>query len=150
MGLVPRFTKSDIEREFNRRVQLIDDAIILNLQYLGEECINEARISGSYTDQTGNLRSSVGYIIVSNGRVVSTGGFGGNYGKGGAQGESTGEAYAKSLAAKYRSGYALVVVAGMDYAEKVEANGKNVLSTAEHYAQKELPKMIMQLKRKIK
>ena len=149
MGLTPRISKEEVRKDFMRRVQAVESAIIFNLKYLGEACINEARVSGDYTDQTGNLRSSVGYIIVSNGTVVYSGGFGGNYGKGGSEGEPTGRSYAMSKASKYRKGYALIVVAGMEYAAKVEATGRNVLSTAKIYAEKEMAKIMRELKRKI-
>lgn len=148
MGLTPRFTKDDVRRYLQQRWLRIEQSIIFNLQYLGEECVNKARAEGDYTDRTGNLRSSIGYVVVANGKIVHTGGFGGGYGDGGMNGTGTGEQYAQSIASKYIKGYALIVVAGMDYAAKVESTGKNVLSTAEHYAQKELPNMLSQLKNK--
>lgn len=149
MGIVPRISKEEIKKDFQRRVRAVETAIILNLQYLGELCINEAKLSGDYTDQTGNLRSSVGYIVVSSGVVVYQGGFGGNFGSGGAEGESDGRNYAYSIASKYRRGYALIVVAGMNYAAAVESRGRNVLSTSKLYAEKEMPKIMQELKRKI-
>lgn len=48
---------------------------------------------------------------------------------------------------KFANGYALVVVAGMNYAEFVEAmENKNVLASAELFARKELPGMMSKLK----
>jgi hypothetical protein len=55
-----------------------------------------------------------------------------------------------SLAGNYPKGYVLIVVAGMNYATYVEAKGYNVLSTAEHLAQVEFPRMIAELKSDIK
>ena len=46
--------------------------------------------------------------------------------------------------------YALVVVAGMNYAAYVEAKGYNVLSSAEHLAERELPRMLDKLITNIK
>lgn len=43
---------------------------------------------------------------------------------------------------KETKGVALVVVAGMNYAAYVEAKGYNVLSSAEHLAERELPRML--------
>ena len=33
---------------------------------VGERCIIEARDNGAYTDRTGNLRNSVGYVVLLN------------------------------------------------------------------------------------
>lgn len=149
MGIVAKFTKEDVLRMLQHRVDKINASILFNLQVLGEECINNARKEGSYTDQTGNLRSSVGYIILSEGHVVKTGGFNQPYGQGGHPGMETGRQLALDIASKYNRGFALIVVAGMNYAAKVESMGKNVLSTAEHYAQAEMPRMVKELKLKI-
>lgn len=51
---------------------------------------------------------------------------------------------------KFANGYALVVVAGMNYAEFVEAmENKNVLASAELFARKELPGMMSKLKKQL-
>ena len=51
---------------------------------------------------------------------------------------------------KETKGVALVVVAGMNYAAYVEAKGYNVLSSAEHLAERELPRMLEKLITNIK
>ena len=45
--------------------------MLVFLQAGGEKFIEVARRSGSYKDQTGNLRSSIGYIIAKDGEVVT-------------------------------------------------------------------------------
>ena len=42
---------------------------------VGVECENVARIQGNYSDQTGNLRSSVGFIVADDGEIVQISGF---------------------------------------------------------------------------
>ena len=148
--LKARFTDKDIAVYLAKKVELIHQAIINRLQALGEECINNARLEGSYTDQTGNLRASIGYIIVSNGKVVKRSSYSGSFGKGGAEGKKAARDLLDELVSKYSSGIALIVVAGMNYAAKVESMGKNVLSSAEHYAEAELPGMLKQLKSNIR
>ena len=70
--------------------------------------------------------------------------------KQGTDGIKEGKELAKELAKQYTSGYALIVVAGMNYAEYVEAmDNKNVLASAELLARRELPKMMMKLKKQI-
>lgn len=113
------------------------------LSRLGEECVIEARDrspEASWFDQTGNLRSSIGYVIVANGDIIHLSGF--NHVKYGSEGAKTGKDLAIELAKRYNSGYALIVVAGMNYAERVEAlDNKVVLASAELYAQNKLPEM---------
>ncbi|RYF48654.1 MAG: hypothetical protein EOO39_46660 [Cytophagaceae bacterium] len=118
-------------------------AMLLNLRMLGEACITQARTLGSYRDVTGNLRSSVGYVIVVDGQVVDA-----NFEvtSGGALGMSAGERYARSLASQFSAGYVLIVVAGMNYAAKVESRGRDVLTSAEQYCQLELPVVLKRLR----
>jgi hypothetical protein len=121
------------------------------LSFLGEKCVIEARDRSqeeSWFDQTGNLRSSVGYVIVADGKIVSVAGF--KKVKGGSEGFLTGQSLAKKLAENYPIGYALIVVAGMNYAAKVEAmDNKVVLASAELYARRELPKLQRQLRTQV-
>lgn len=114
------------------------------LNYVGLQCVTEARKNGRYTDQTGNLRSSIGYAILEDGKPVKKGTF--NKVKataGEAQGQ--GEALITRLASTYNRGLVLVVVAGMDYAAYVEARGYNVLNSAETLAKTLVPQMLKQL-----
>jgi hypothetical protein len=148
MSIKPKFRASDVKAVFDKRLKEIENAITLRLQRLGEMCVNHARLSGDYSDQTGNLRSSIGYVIVVNGKIIITGGF--EIQLKGSKGTSTGQQYAKELSRKFASGYTLIVVAGMDYAYHVETTGRNVLSSAEHLAQTQLPIMMNQLKAKLK
>ena len=97
------------------------------LSRIGEEFVNKARekqpSEGSFTDQTGNLRSSIGYIIVKDGHVLK------EFFPGGKPvGSGTGKDVAKDLAATYVDGFILIVVAGMDYAAAVESTGWDVIT----------------------
>lgn len=120
--------------------QVIHNEIIRAFAYLGEECIIKIRDRAgedSWFDQTGNLRSSIGYAIYAEGRKVIESAFQqvGN----GTQGASAGRKLIDELADKYSETYALVIVAGMDYAEYVEAmDGKDVLATTELWAKQKI------------
>ena len=46
--------------------------IVSILEYAGLEAVKEARLKGNYTDRTGNLRSSIGFVVVDDGRIVSS------------------------------------------------------------------------------
>ncbi|RKU75664.1 hypothetical protein DW945_22180 [Parabacteroides sp. AM44-16] len=150
MGIVPKYTRQEIKQLLARRIEFINRAIILQLQRLGEKCVNHAREIDKtigFEDQTGNLRSSIGYVIYLNGKPM-----GENFEKvkGGDEGIEKGRKLAKEVAGKYPRGFLLVVVAGMEYALYVEANNRDVLTSAEHLAEKELPGMLKQIDDKIK
>jgi len=101
---------------------------------IGEECVREARLHGSYLDQTGNLRSSIGYVVLVDGVVAKVGTpEQGTRGTDKALGQVEGNKYLQELMEKRgRKGtITLVVAAGMNYAAYVEAKGKVVLSSAE-------------------
>jgi hypothetical protein len=166
MGLKAKYTNADIDKMLAERLTRINEAIVQTLSYVGEKCVNEARDFGSYMDQTGNLRSSVGYVIVVNGSVVKENFKSKNISVQysnlktravkskrmsiGESGVSTAKAFAKEVASQFRYGYVLIVVAGMEYAGYVESYGKNVLYSAELLSSILVPRLMNQLKSKIK
>lgn len=123
-----------------------DEQLLQTFVYVGESCVREARLRANFRDQTGNLRSSIGYVLVLNGKVVSQSDFASV--KGGGQGAEVGEKFAKRLATSNlkNTGVTLIVVAGMNYASHVSARGYDVLDSAELLAKKIVPKMLNQLK----
>lgn len=165
MGLIPKFTSEEFAKKLTEKFSKLDSLIIRNLSYLGEECVNLARDLGSYNDRTGNLRNSVGYVLVANGEVVkknfersaqiktviSRGKNAGNerISKGSKDGLKAGEELAIQIANTHQTGYALIVVAGMNYALEVESKGKVVLTGAKQYAEQRAPVIINELKNQI-
>lgn len=141
----------EIDRVLANAIQQAKRKTVRMLGLLGEKCIIEARDRSqeeSWFDQTGNLRSSIGYVIVMDGKIVSQSSFG--QVKNGSEGSLEGKALAKRLAEDHKTGYALIVVAGMRYAAYVEAmDNKVVLTSAELLARRELPSMMQQLKTQI-
>lgn len=119
-----------IGEKINASVEARLKVIVDTLCYVGEQCIIEARDGGTYTDQTGNLRSSIGYAVVWDGKVVQRDCI--EKIKQGDKGVSDGDEFLSSCIKKAKKkGIVLVVTAGMNYAEYVEAKGYNVLSSAE-------------------
>lgn len=139
---------SEIDAYLQEETKRIETLVISALAKLGDLCVSEARErtqEASWFDQSGNLRSSVGYVVVAHGFIVKTSSF--NTVKQGSEGSNTGKKLAENLASRYSTGYALIVVAGMNYAERVEAlDNKVVLASAELFARKELPGMMEKLK----
>lgn len=141
--ITPQFTPADIERMLQQKIALYQEKIVRILRIVGEKCINEARTNGSYQDQTGNLRSSIGYVVLQDGKPIEKGGF--KLAKSGGNGQKEGETFINKVISQYPSGFVLVVVAGMKYAAYVEARNYNVLSSAELLAEKEVPKLLKAL-----
>jgi hypothetical protein len=120
-GLIPKFGNafSNVFNEFQEKAQ---NDILQTLQYAGETFVNKARISGNYKDRTGNLRSSIGYIILKDGKIVDR-----NF-EGGKEGKDEGQKAANEVASQYPDGYVLIGVAGMKYAAYVEAKSFDVIT----------------------
>lgn len=135
--------KSQIDAYIKERMNRLKQAIIYNLCAIGEKVRNEAIESGSYKDRTKNLRSSVGYVVVVDGKVQKIGDFGKSDGN--KEGKDTGKNYALSLVKEYPKGITLIVVAGMKYAAYVSAKGYNVLESSELLADQLVPDMLKQL-----
>lgn len=142
---------SEINALIKIETKRVDKIVIQALANLGDMCVKEARDrveEESWFNQTGNLRSSVGYVIVSHGRIVKHSDFGTVLH--GAEGSRVGKALAEELAKKYSSDYVLIVVAGMHYAEYVEAkNSKSVLASAELLAHAEFYNVMEKLKNQV-
>lgn len=139
-----------MEAKYDQIIQSIAEALLMTCT----EAVNRARTLDTYKDQTNNLRSSLGFVIYHNGRLLfrdfQTGGTGTGGGgevsfttgegkevtfsakvksdTSGNSGLLQGEALANSIAQRYPSGFIAVIVAGMHYALFVEAKGFDVLT----------------------
>ena len=133
-----------IDNLFEKASEILTERINYNLSYLGESCVTKVRDrSGieSWFDQTGNLRSSVGYAIYSYGRKQIESAFGQVLE--GREGSSKGKKMVEELVGKYSDTYALVVLAAMEYAEFVEAiESKDVLASTEIWARNEVDRYL--------
>lgn len=151
MGIKLVTSESVIHDAILKEMDRVNRLTLRALSYLGEKCVIEARDRSpeeSWIDRTGNLRSSIGYVIASEGEIIKYSDF--TVVKNGSEGPETGKTLAEEIARKYRSGYVLVVVAGMNYAEYVEAmDNKVVLASAELFARQQLPSMMQKLKSQI-
>jgi len=133
MGLTPLYTKGDVKEVFDTFQEELVIQLIQLYAYAGEEFVNLARNKKppqSFIDRTGNLRSSIGYIVALDG-VVEIEDF---------QGTTEGVARAKELAhevlAENPVGVVLIGLAGMHYASYVESKGYDVITGSAPTAQK--------------
>lgn len=139
MGIRPRFTEADLNNMFMVRTAAIEDAILSRLKFIGETCVNNAKANGTYTDVTGNLRSSVCYVVLKNGVKKSDGAI-----------PSDSSERMAELIAEHPRGYVLIVLAGMDYAAAVESKGKDVLTASSKIAEIEIKKAIRNFRKTLK
>lgn len=132
--------KSELAAIIQRALEKRKREYITWLQYVGEMCVNDARLSGSYTDRTGNLRSSTGYAIIDNGQIVKSADF--KQVAQGSAGPTNGKQFLQRIATESNSALVLVIVAGMNYAAYVQDKGYNVLDSAEALAEKLISKLL--------
>ena len=123
------FSDSDLDRWF----EVFEDNAILalreKLQEAGEYFIKSAREFKGFEDQTGNLRSSIGYVIANNGSIVVQDLEKSSNGTAGAEGVEKAFRLAQAVASTHGKGLVLIGVAGMEYAVYVEAlENKEVIS----------------------
>lgn len=138
--------------ELERQIEM---AYIDRLIEAGEIACQEAIEKGDYENITGNLRSSIGYIIAYDGKIIKEGGFhkiqsrrGANmqkvefttkdgknvsfWAKGkfgdGSEGSQKGLELARSEIAG-KNGYSFMLVAGMEYARYVSSKGRDVIDS---------------------
>lgn len=125
--------KSAVEAFFAESANILHEALHTCFAMLGEEAVKRIRDRSqeeSWIDQTGNLRSSIGYAIYDHGRKELESAF--QIIRNGGEGSDTGKKYIDELASEYATTYALVVIAGMNYASFVEAKeNKDVLASTE-------------------
>lgn len=155
--ITAKFDARDIEKMFLEKMRKIDQVILTRLIFIAEKFVKNARSKGAYTDQTGNLRSSIGYIILKDGSEIrsdferSMKTSGGkrrkrNYGK---DGIKVAKELIEEIKSNFPKGYVLIVVAGMDYAAAVEAKGYDVITSSAEIAVDDLNRAMKELKSKI-
>lgn len=151
MGIRMTTKLSEVHDMLMRETERVERLTIRALSELGEQCVTKIRDRAgdkSWYDQTGNLRSSVGYVIAHNKNIIQYSTF--NQVKQGSEGVKTGKDLAEELAKRYSNNYVLIVVAGMNYAEFVEAmDNKDVLASTELWAKEQVLLMLEKLKRQI-
>ena len=144
MGIKPKFTRADIRKEIQAKWALHERNIFGIMAYVGEDFVTKVRSSisiysgafpkGDYTDRTANLRGSIGYFILKDGRIV----------KKNLEGTSEGKSAASSMVSDTPKikGYQLIGVAGMEYASYLEAMGYNVISSQAEGALVDMSRML--------
>ncbi len=126
MGLLPLFTLGGLFASVDKFRKEREDRIKFMLASVGEEIVDYARTHPGYNDQTGNLKASLGYVIVLDNEIV-LGKFEGDKPKGV---QTAKDAMDQWIADNPFAGWRLVVTAGMQYASAVESKAIPVLTHA--------------------
>lgn len=146
MGIRPHFRISDIGKALQSDLNAIEWDIFRIMKRCGEEFVNEAREAinisssmfpkGNYKDDTDALRSSIGFFILKDNKVIH------------GDGNSSARAVLSKMESK--SGYRLIGMAGMDYASYVESKGYNVISSQQYVCFINLNVRLQTLAKKLK
>lgn len=152
MPIRPTKPSQIIQREIDARLNRLMMALVNVLHYAGEQVVKYARDPNRkrYKDRTGNLTSSIGYVVLWDGKVMHESNFEQVRGDGNKpsklSGSRSGRAFLQKLIAANKDGLVLIVVAGMPYAAYVEAMGLDVLDSAEIKAEEIVKRMLSKLK----
>ena len=130
--LTPDFNEDDIQKEIEKFFSRVIAVTKNELDYLAFEIITDARNKtkaiGGFDDDSGNLWSSIGFILMYDGEVLHEDFKESNQGSDRATGVEVGRKMAGDIAKENPEGWAIVIVAGMNYASWVEAKGYDVIS----------------------
>lgn len=140
LKFTPKFSKKDIADFVTKKIAVIEEVAFDQLVDVCEKFVADARSTDTYTDRTRNLRSSIGYVILKDGKEVF-----GNF-DGVEDGINQGRAMVKGLLGDYPKGYIIIVVAGMEYAAAVESKGYDVITGSSLQAEGHLKSRIARLR----
>lgn len=126
---MPMFTLADVSRHIERFKNNRIDWEIKRLVYIGESFVNNARASANFRDITGNLRNSIGYVVLYRGQIE----------KGTVFDSGIVENKANEIVSQFKPeshrGPILIGFAGMEYAAYVESRGYDVISSSVPWAE---------------
>src|SRR5574344_1181786 len=119
---------SSVLAQFEHGLDQLKEETTDALQLACIATIAAARCLNTYTDRTGNLRSSLGYVIYRDGIKLGEDFEAHPASESGSEGVSKAKAIADSVASEYAGQTIAVLVAGMNYAVYVESRGFDVIS----------------------
>lgn len=132
---ISKITKA-LEKKFNVDIKEdVREAVVAGAL----DIVNAAKANDTYKDRTGQLRSSIGFVVYKDGQKT-TAYFqqsGTGDGTGGATGTQKGEAVADEIAQQNngKGEITVAIVAGADYALAVESKGYDVMTSHTNHAQ---------------
>jgi len=137
--VIPLYTKKKVDNDVDEFVEKAESDVVSVFQYVGEQFVNNSRGIRTYKDQTGNLRSSISYVIAVDAKIENEDQTGGDNPT--AEGKRQGRSLSHRLA-KDRNAVVLVGVAGMEYASSLEARGRDVITNSVLIAENTIKRLI--------
>ena len=138
MALKSNFNESRFDADVKKQTDVIYEQIVNSFIMAGEQFIINARTqaqdheAGQYEDVTANLRNSITYYLFYNGELIVSkepGVYAGKTKEGKMSASEIAEINKQVIRdVVSKKGFQLILVAGMNYASWVEANGYNVIS----------------------
>ncbi len=123
-GISAMFGLNEVKQIFDEFISEQEDKQLEMLQRAGEDFVNKARDLKTYQDDTGNLRSSIGYIILKDGEIIDENFQVSEKGTDKKTGLEKGRTFAEEIAQEHPDGFVLIGVAGMHYAAALEREHK--------------------------
>jgi len=132
LGLTAAFSLPLMFSNIDKFVDNKEKELAEGLAFFGEQFVNDARTYGDYEDRTSNLRGSIAYDVVQDGRTLYS-----DYSGGDNSGEES-KYYAEKAVddvimdeGMLTDGKMwLIGVAGMEYASPLESKGWDVITTS--------------------
>lgn len=121
--------------------ELLEDYRTAGRQFVERARSRTKQAHGSFGNITWNLRSSIGYLLLNNGKVIES------YFptlQNAPEGSVTGDEYAREISDQVNEGEGvlLVCVAGMEYAAFVERKGYDVISVSSEKFETEIKELL--------
>ena len=123
--LEPMFDFGQIDKKIDGFVFDKNSRMRQALHYVGITFMDNAKSHATFTDQTGNLRSSIGYSVLLDGKVIDE-----MFDKGDEDVNYSVRKVVDTALGEIGdvSGYVLIGFAGMEYAAAVESKGYDVIT----------------------
>lgn len=135
MGVSSNINIDEIMRGIGNAADALVDDIVTTMEIACIEVVRQARMVNTYTDQTGNLRSSIGYSVYKDGMLVTEGYEAHPKREDGKDGVSSARLFTEEIHRNYEGRTCAIIVAGMDYAVYVESRGFDVITgSAKNFA----------------
>lgn len=126
--LKPNYTGSELDEQLKKTINAALQNYRAGLIKTGKSLVADAKANGRYRNKTGNLRSSIGFVVAVGKQIIAqefsltlTG----------QTGMKKGIEMAKALVFENPNQQeVLIAVAAMDYARTLESKGRNVLTAS--------------------
>jgi len=136
---------ANVIRAIQNQVAKADEMTLEVLKYAGETFVKNARENRQFQDDTGNLQSSIGYVIVKDRKIVfkALRGIGKSPTS---KGTEAAERLAEAIMINLPKGFSLIGLAGMEYGIYVEAMGIDVITGSIPETQRLLKQIFKEIK----